>query len=70
MHIGIMIPSREAAMTSNHDAFGLVRFAQAAEQAGFDSVWTGDSLLRVRVRACSLTASFRQYGRRWPDERE
>ena len=43
--VGIMLPSRETAMTGLHDARGLIAFARAAEDAVFDSVWVGDSLL-------------------------
>jgi alkanesulfonate monooxygenase SsuD/methylene tetrahydromethanopterin reductase-like flavin-dependent oxidoreductase (luciferase family) len=52
--VGIMLPSRETAMTGRHDAQGLIDFARAAEEAGFDSVWVGDSLL-ARTRAEPLT---------------
>jgi alkanesulfonate monooxygenase SsuD/methylene tetrahydromethanopterin reductase-like flavin-dependent oxidoreductase (luciferase family) len=52
--VGIMLPSREIAMTGRHDARGLVEFAKAAEEAGFDSVWAGDSLL-ARTRAEPLS---------------
>lgn len=45
-------------MTGDHDAAGLVRFAKLAEQAGFDSVWTGDSVLaRMRVEPLSLLSA-------------
>jgi alkanesulfonate monooxygenase SsuD/methylene tetrahydromethanopterin reductase-like flavin-dependent oxidoreductase (luciferase family) len=58
MQIGIMLPSRETAMTGQHDAPGLVRFARRAEEAGFDSVWTGESVLaRTRVEPLSLLAA-------------
>jgi alkanesulfonate monooxygenase SsuD/methylene tetrahydromethanopterin reductase-like flavin-dependent oxidoreductase (luciferase family) len=49
-----MLPSRETAMTGEHDAQGLVAFAKTAEAAGFDSVWVGDSLL-ARTRAEPLS---------------
>jgi alkanesulfonate monooxygenase SsuD/methylene tetrahydromethanopterin reductase-like flavin-dependent oxidoreductase (luciferase family) len=57
LRVGIMLPSRETAMTGTHDARGLVKFAKAAEVAGFDSVWVGDSVLsavtaRNRCRSC------------------
>ncbi|MCU1645391.1 MAG: class flavin-dependent oxidoreductase [Nocardia sp.] len=56
--IGVMLPSREIAMTGSHDAAGLVRFAAAAEDAGFDSVWIGDSpLARTRVDPLPLLAA-------------
>jgi alkanesulfonate monooxygenase SsuD/methylene tetrahydromethanopterin reductase-like flavin-dependent oxidoreductase (luciferase family) len=54
LRIGIMLPSRETAMTGQHDAQGLVEFARTAEAAGFDSVWVGDSLL-ARTRAEPLS---------------
>ncbi|MET8878559.1 LLM class flavin-dependent oxidoreductase [Nocardia sp. NPDC004604] len=56
--IGVLLPSRETAMTGDHDAAGLVHFAQAAEDAGFDSVWIGDSpLARTRVDPLPLLAA-------------
>src|SRR5262245_47169300 len=54
VRVGIMLPSRETAMTGRHDARGLVEFAKAAEDAGFDSIWVGDSLL-ARTRAEPLS---------------
>ena len=45
-------------MTGQHDARGLVEFAKTAEQAGFDSVWVGDSLLaRTRAEPLSILAA-------------
>ncbi|MFD0364833.1 LLM class flavin-dependent oxidoreductase [Nocardia sp. GCM10030253] len=53
--IGVLLPSRETAMTGRHDAAGLVEFARAAEDAGFDSVWVGDSpLARTRVEPLTV----------------
>lgn len=49
-----MLPSRETAMTGQHDARRLIEFATAAKAAGFDSVWVGDSLL-ARTRAEPLS---------------
>jgi alkanesulfonate monooxygenase SsuD/methylene tetrahydromethanopterin reductase-like flavin-dependent oxidoreductase (luciferase family) len=58
LRVGIMLPSRETAMTGKHDARGLVEFARAAEEAGFDSVWVGDSLLaRTRAEPLSILAA-------------
>jgi alkanesulfonate monooxygenase SsuD/methylene tetrahydromethanopterin reductase-like flavin-dependent oxidoreductase (luciferase family) len=54
VRVGIMLPSRETAMTGRHDALGLVEFARTAEAVGFDSVWVGDSLL-ARTRAEPLS---------------
>jgi alkanesulfonate monooxygenase SsuD/methylene tetrahydromethanopterin reductase-like flavin-dependent oxidoreductase (luciferase family) len=58
VRVGIMLPSRETAMTGQHDAAGLVDFAQAAEAVGFDSVWVGDSLLaRTRGEPLSILSA-------------
>jgi alkanesulfonate monooxygenase SsuD/methylene tetrahydromethanopterin reductase-like flavin-dependent oxidoreductase (luciferase family) len=58
LRVGIMLPSRETAMTGRHDARGLVEFAKAAEEAGFDSVWVGDSLLaRSRAEPLSILSA-------------
>jgi alkanesulfonate monooxygenase SsuD/methylene tetrahydromethanopterin reductase-like flavin-dependent oxidoreductase (luciferase family) len=53
--VGIMLPSRETAMTGLHDARGLIAFARAAEDAGFDSVWVGG--LTGRADACGAVVS-------------
>src|SRR5690349_13482299 len=56
--IGLMLPSRETAMTGRHDAPGLIAFARVAEESGFDSLWTGDSVLaRTRVDPLTLLAA-------------
>lgn len=58
LRTGILLPSREAAMTGEHDAAGVVRFAREAEEAGFDSVWAGDSpLARSRMDPLALLAA-------------
>jgi len=58
LRVGIMLPSRETAMTGKHDARGLIEFARAAEEARFDSVWVGDSLLaRTRAEPLSILAA-------------
>ncbi|MEV6554676.1 LLM class flavin-dependent oxidoreductase [Nocardia sp. NPDC051756] len=58
IEVGILLPSRETAMTGQHDAASLVRLATLAEDAGFDSVWTGDSpLARTRVDPLTLLAA-------------
>jgi alkanesulfonate monooxygenase SsuD/methylene tetrahydromethanopterin reductase-like flavin-dependent oxidoreductase (luciferase family) len=43
--IGVLLPTRELAMVGNYDMAPLLAFAQEAEAAGYDSLWTGDSLL-------------------------
>jgi alkanesulfonate monooxygenase SsuD/methylene tetrahydromethanopterin reductase-like flavin-dependent oxidoreductase (luciferase family) len=58
LRVGVMLPSRETAMTGRHDAPGLVEFARTAEAAGFDSVWVGDSLLaRTRAEPLSILSA-------------
>ncbi len=51
---GLLLPSREALLWADGDLALLVRAARSAEQAGFDSVWVGDSLL-ARPRGEPLT---------------
>lgn len=43
--IGVLLPTREMAMLDNYDMAPLLDFARQAEDLGFDSVWTGDSLM-------------------------
>jgi alkanesulfonate monooxygenase SsuD/methylene tetrahydromethanopterin reductase-like flavin-dependent oxidoreductase (luciferase family) len=53
--VGVLLPTREIAITGTYD-FGLLRgFAQRAEAAGYDSLWIGDSLL-ARPRPDALPA--------------
>ncbi|HET8658276.1 MAG TPA: LLM class flavin-dependent oxidoreductase [Micromonosporaceae bacterium] len=48
--IGVLLPTRELAMTGRYDLAPVLDFARQAEAAGFDSVWTGDSpLARPRL---------------------
>ncbi|GAB3281261.1 LLM class flavin-dependent oxidoreductase [Actinocorallia lasiicapitis] len=42
--IGVLLPTREMAMTGDYDVERLLSFARRAEAAGYDSLWTGDSL--------------------------
>lgn len=58
VRVGVMLPSRETAMSGAHDAAELMAFATDAEQAGFDSVWAGDSpLARPRMDPMALLAA-------------
>lgn len=43
--IGILLPTREQAITGTYAASPLLDFAQQAELLDFDSLWTGDSLV-------------------------
>jgi alkanesulfonate monooxygenase SsuD/methylene tetrahydromethanopterin reductase-like flavin-dependent oxidoreductase (luciferase family) len=51
---GLLLPSREALLWGNSDLAFVIEAARRAEQAGFDSVWAGDSLL-ARPRGEPLT---------------
>ncbi len=51
---GLLIPSREALLWGNSDLAFVIEAARRAEQAGYDSVWAGDSLL-ARPRGEPLT---------------
>ncbi|MDI5962487.1 LLM class flavin-dependent oxidoreductase [Streptomyces sp. SL13] len=42
--VGVLLPTREQAMTGDFGASPLLEFARRAEDLGFDSLWTGDSL--------------------------
>jgi alkanesulfonate monooxygenase SsuD/methylene tetrahydromethanopterin reductase-like flavin-dependent oxidoreductase (luciferase family) len=55
---GLLLPSREVLLWADSDLAWLVTTAQAAEKAGYDSVWVGDSLLaRPRGEPLSLLAA-------------
>jgi alkanesulfonate monooxygenase SsuD/methylene tetrahydromethanopterin reductase-like flavin-dependent oxidoreductase (luciferase family) len=43
--VGVLLPTREMAITNNYSVGPLLDFAQHAESLGFDSVWAGDSLV-------------------------
>ncbi|GGS25423.1 N5,N10-methylene tetrahydromethanopterin reductase [Streptomyces aureoverticillatus] len=42
--VGVLLPTREQAITGTFAASPLLDFAREAEQLGFDSLWAGDSL--------------------------
>src|SRR5258708_9845720 len=42
---GLLLPSRESLLWGNGDLAFVIEAARRAENAGFDSVWAGDSLL-------------------------
>lgn len=45
IRIGVLLPTREMAITGDYAVQPLVDFSRQAEQLGFDSLWTGDSLI-------------------------
>lgn len=45
LRIGILLPTREQAITGGFAAAPLLDFARRAEDLGFDSLWAGDSLI-------------------------
>src|SRR5437879_5146400 len=56
--IGLLLPSREALLWGDSDLTLIVEAARRAEQAGYDSVWAGDSLLaRPRAEPLSLLSA-------------
>lgn len=58
LHIGYLLPTREAVMEGRPQAGPLIKLAERAEQLGYDSVWVGDSLLaRPRHEPLTLLAA-------------
>src|SRR6266542_4091207 len=56
--IGLLLPSRETVLWLDGDLTFLIGAAQLAEQAGYDSLWVGDSLLaRPRGEPLALLAA-------------
>jgi len=51
---GLLLPSRETLLWAGSDLAFIIEAARQAEQAGYDSVWVGDSLL-ARPRGEPLT---------------
>ncbi|PYM19561.1 MAG: LLM class F420-dependent oxidoreductase [Candidatus Rokuibacteriota bacterium] len=55
---GVLIPTREAIMSGRPESGPLLAMAERAEQAGFDSVWIGDSITaRPRHEPLTLLAA-------------
>jgi alkanesulfonate monooxygenase SsuD/methylene tetrahydromethanopterin reductase-like flavin-dependent oxidoreductase (luciferase family) len=55
---GLLLPSREALLWASSDLAFVVEAARRAENAGYDSVWAGDSLLaRPRGEPITLLAA-------------
>lgn len=44
LRIGVLLPTREQAISGSYEAAPLIAFARQAEELGFDSLWAGDSL--------------------------
>jgi alkanesulfonate monooxygenase SsuD/methylene tetrahydromethanopterin reductase-like flavin-dependent oxidoreductase (luciferase family) len=58
LHIGYLLPTREAVMEGRPEAEPLLKLAERAEKLGYDSVWVGDSLLaRPRHEPITLLAA-------------
>jgi alkanesulfonate monooxygenase SsuD/methylene tetrahydromethanopterin reductase-like flavin-dependent oxidoreductase (luciferase family) len=58
IRVGLLLPTREAAISGDWDARRLAGLARRAEELGFDSVWAGDSLLaRPRFEPLTLLAA-------------
>jgi probable F420-dependent oxidoreductase len=56
--IGLVLPTREAAMAERPDVGPLLDFAERAEDLGFDSLWAGDApFARPRFEPLSLLAA-------------
>lgn len=56
--VGIVLPSREAILAGHADPRLLIEVAERAERAGFDSVWTGDSIFhRPRFDPLAMLAA-------------
>jgi probable F420-dependent oxidoreductase len=55
---GVLLPTREAVMSGRAETAPLLNMAERAEEAGFDSVWIGDSLTaRPRHEPLTLLAA-------------
>ncbi len=44
LRVGVLLPTREQAVLGEYGVSPLLDFARRAEELGFDSLWTGDSL--------------------------
>ncbi|WP_447034917.1 LLM class flavin-dependent oxidoreductase [Streptomyces sp. DSM 118878] len=44
LRVGVLLPTREQAILGEYSVSPLLDFARRAEELGFDSLWTGDSL--------------------------
>ena len=65
VEFGVLIPTREAVMSSRPQTAPLLTMAERAEVAGFDSVWIGDSITaRPRHEPLTLMAAIAARTRR------
>src|SRR5205823_6869894 len=56
--MGVVLPTREAAMAGGPEVEPLLAFAERAEELGFDSVWAGDApFARPRFEPLTLLAA-------------
>jgi len=51
VEIGVLLPTREAVMSSCFETGLLLALAERIEAAGYDSIWAGDSIL-ARPASC------------------
>ena len=57
VRVGLVLPTREAAMSADPSARRLIDLAVLAERSGFDSVWAGDApFARPRFEPLTLLA--------------
>ncbi len=65
LRFGVNLNNREPLLASDYDVHDLLDLSAAAEEAGFDSVWVGDSLFsKPRYEPLSLLAAVSQRTRK------
>jgi len=57
MDIGLLLPAGRAQLESGWTARSIIDTAITAERLGFDSIWTGDSIVRARIEPLTLLAT-------------
>lgn len=65
LHFGVNVNNREPLIAPQYDVPALLNLSQAVEEAGFESVWVGDSLFsKPRYEPLSLLSAISQRTRR------